>query len=313
MGTLRIVSGADAWTDADKIKLAREHDVILSGWGGSKIPPELAGDPGKLRYICHLTGSLRGQVGPEWVDSPVAVTNWGDAPAFGIAEGALALLLACLKNLRPHIEDKRAGEWSAEPGRFGSGSLRGLRIGLYGVGAIGRRFAEMLLPFGAVLHGFDPHVAGFPEGIRRVGNLRELFLQADVVSLHAGATPQTFRTVTAELLKLLPDGGILINTARGALVDEAALFAELASGRLRAGLDVLDQPGYGDALHPSHPARHYPNLILTAHAVGRNRWPAGTGESLSALHEVALDNLRRFAHGEPLRHRITPAQYGLMT
>lgn len=313
LGTLRIVAGADAWTDEDKTKLAREHDVIISGWGGSSIPPELARNPGKLRYICHLTGTLRGQIGPELVDSPIAVTNWGDVPAFGIAEGALALLLASLKNLHPHIEDKRAGTWTRQPGRFGNGSLRGLRIGFYGVGAIGRRFAEMLRPFGALLHGYDPNVAELPSGMRRVESLRELFLQADVVSLHAGATDETRRTVTGDLLKLLPDGGILINTARGALVDEDALFAELGTGRLRAGLDVLDQPEYGDALSPTHPARQYPNLILTAHTVGGNHWPPGLEETLQPLHEVALDNLGRFVRGEDLLHRITPVRYGLMT
>ncbi len=320
LGALALVPNAGALTPAARAALVREHDVVISGWGGAQLPEELAANSGRVRYICHLTGGMRTHIPLALVESHLPVTNWGDAPAFEVAEGTLTLLLACLKNLRAHIDEKRDGRWSTNftlTGPAGrGGTLRNLRVGLYGVGMIGRRFATMLLALGAKVHAFDPFAPELPEGVRRVATLEELFSQSDAVSLHAGVNPSTIGSVNAALLRLLPDGGIVINTARGQIVDQEALFAELASGRLRAGLDVLDHPETGDALPADHPARQWPNLILTAHAIATNHWPYRMSDPacpLQAFHEVALDNLGRFARGEPLRFRITPEQYQRMT
>jgi phosphoglycerate dehydrogenase-like enzyme len=320
LGRLTLVPDAGALSPAARAALVREHDVVINGWGGAALPAELAAAPGRVRYICHLTGGMRTHIPLALVESPIPVTNWGDAPAFEIAEGALTLLLACLKNLRSHIDEKRDGQWSTNftlTGPAGrGGTLRNLRVGLYGVGVIGRRFATMLHMLGAKVHAFDPFAPELPEGVRRVATLTELFAQADAVSLHAGVNPSTIGSVNADLLRLLPDGGIVINTARGQIIDQEALFAELASGRLRAGLDVLDHPETKDALPAGHPARQWSNLILSAHAIGTNHWPYRMSDPacpLQAFHENALDNLARFSRGESLRFRITPEQYQRMT
>lgn len=320
LGSLEIVQDAARWSAEERAEAARAHDVVFCGWEGASIPAELVARPGRLRYVCNLTGALRSQIPAEFPRSTIPVTNWGNAMAFDVAEGALTLLLGCLKNLRPHIEEKRAGGWSANllpggPAERG-GSVRNLRLGLYGLGMIGRRFVELLAPLGARIHAYDPFAAQWPDGVRRVGSLRELFAEADAVSIHAAVTPVTTRSVTAELLALLPDGGVVINTARGEIVDEDALLAEVAAGRLRAGLDVVHHPGSGDCWPAEHPARAYPDLILTAHAAGINNWPHRMGDPrapLHILHEVALDNVRRFRAGEELRFRITPEIYDRLT
>lgn len=320
LGVLEIVTDAARLPEPQRAEVARAHDVVICGWEGAPLPVELVERPGRLRYVCNLTGGLRTQVPAEFPRSSIPVTNWGDAMGFEMAEASLTLLLACLKNLRPHIEEKRLGGWSANllpggPAERG-GSVRNLRVGLYGLGAIGRRFTAMLVGLGARVHAYDPFATEWPEGVRRVVSLRELFAEADAVSIHAAVTPETTRSVTAELLRLLPDGGIVINTARGEILDEPALLVEVATGRLRAGLDVLDHAGSGDCWPPDHPARAYPNLILTAHAAGINNWPYKMYDPkcpLQVLHEVALDNLRRFRDGQPLRFRITPEHYDRMT
>ncbi|MEK7414356.1 MAG: NAD(P)-dependent oxidoreductase, partial [Planctomycetota bacterium] len=314
-GEVTILSDASAMPIAEQLERIRSCDVLLTGWGTTPIPREIASDPGRLRYVCNITGGLKGWVPIELIQANIPVTNWGDAPAFHVAEGSLTLLLACLKNLGGHMAEKRTGGWSntwTGPA-VQCGSLRGLRVGLYGLGVIGRKFAEQLLPFGAVVSAFDPYAKDWPPSIRKVDTLQELFATAEAISLHAGVNDSTTHSVTADLLRQLPDHGIVINTARGVIIDQPALFAELASGRLRAGLDVLDD---GDSLPPEHPARQWPNLILTSHAVGGSSWPIHPENPESPLqihHEICIDNLGRFARGEPPRFRISAEQYQLMT
>jgi len=107
---------------------------------------------------------------------------------------------------------------------------------------------------------------------------------------------------------MLPDHGVVINTARGEIVDQDALFAELESGRLRAGLDVLVDDDYLDG----HEAHTWPNAIITRHDIGGYSWPRRPGR-LSEAHEIALDNLRRFVAGEELRFVMDEKRYLLST
>jgi phosphoglycerate dehydrogenase-like enzyme len=307
-GDLTLVPDAAGLPPAEVAARVRACDVLLTGWGCVPVPTEVAGDPGSLRYVCHLTGTMVGMVPVALIAAGIPVTNWGDATAFEVAEAALALLLTCLKNLGLHIEEKRGDGWRLPGDKARTiGSLRGLRLGLYGCGVIGREFVNLCRPFRpASIAVFDPYAADLPLGVARADSLRELFAGSDAVVIHAGMTDETRGSVTADLLALLPDGGILVNTARGGILDQEAIFAEAASGRLRAALDVLDGD---DRLPADHPARSYPNLILTAHQVAHNDWPPRDAAWLSPLQEVALDNLRRFASGEPLRFVMDEARY----
>ncbi len=310
LGELRITENGGQLEEEALLERMRAAEVLLTGWGSVAVPAALARDPGAVRYICHLTGTMRGQIPPEIVEAGIPVTNWGDAPAFQVAEGALALLLATLKDLHHHVATKRDGGWGIDLHRNG-GSLRGLRVGLYGCGAVGGTFARMLRPFGAVVTVFDPYLDEPPPGCSRVGSLAELFGGAQAVVIHAALTEETRHTVTAELLALLPDHGVVVNTARGDIVDQEALFRELESGRLRAGLDVL---AGNDGLPRDHPARRWENLILTSHQVEWG-WPDdyAPASELLALHEVALANLERYARGEPLRFAMDPDRYARST
>lgn len=300
LGSLKIVADGQRLKPEKIIRLMRACDVLLTGWGSVPVPVELADDPGRLRYVCHLTGTVAGIVPIEIVRAGMPVTNWGDAPAYPVAEGALALLLACLKQLPEHLDTKRAGRWHSRK-RDWIGSMRGLRLGFYGYGAIGRAFHELCRPLQPCVTVFDPYVAKLPAGTARAKNLETLFENSDAVAIHAALTPGTRHSVTAGLLARLPDGGIVINTARGEIIDQDALFAELKAGRLRAGLDVL---AGDDRLPARHPARRWSNLIMTSHEAHVSGWPPDP-ERLDPWHEVALDNLRRFLRKKPLRYRLT--------
>ena len=111
------------------------------------------------------------------------------------------------------------------------------------------------------------------------------------------------------MLALLPDNGIVINTARGEIIDQEALFAELKSGRLRAGLDVLSD---GDSVPADHESRQWPNLIMTCHDVASGGWPARP-DALGAMEKNALANLELFIKGEPLKFIMDENRFNLST
>ncbi len=305
LGQLHIITAGAEMPLAEHMARIRQADVLLTGWGSSPVPDDLAQDRGRLRYICNITGSVRHWISLRIIDAGIPVTNWGTAPADRLAEGAMTLLMATVKDLHQRIVNVRGGGWRLDDHHFG-GSLRGLNVGIYGYGAIGQRFVPLLRPFGAVMRIYDPYAASIPEDCTRAESLETLFERSEAIVIHAGLTEETRGSVTADLLARLPDHGIVINTARGGIIDQDALFAELEAGRLRAGLDVLEP----DRLSPDHAARSWPNLILTAHQIGRNRPDYGQERTwLDDFHQVCLDNLSRFVSGEPLRFRMDHDRY----
>jgi len=311
LGTLQIVEDADSLAEDEIVALLRRADVVLGSWGSARVPEALADSPGKVRYLCCVTGGVRHFVSLRHIDAGIPVTNWGDTPAHEVAEGAVCLLLAALKDLHAQIMSVRNGGGGAVDNVSYGGSLRGLNVGIYGFGVIGRRFAQMLQPFGCVIRVFDPYVAEMPSNVIRVETLEELFSQSEAVAIHAGLTEQTRGSVTRELLALLPRHGLIVNTARGDIIDQPALFDELRSGRLRAALDVLAEP---ESLPPDHEARQWENLILTCHYITRG-WPTDglPPTRLLTMHEVCIDNLKRFRNNQPLRFLMDRRRFELST
>ncbi len=311
LGELEIVEYAAMLSDEEVAARIRNCDVLITSWGSRMTPATLATDPGRLRYICHLTGGMRDFIPLEMIDSGLPVTNWGNAQARAVAEGAVLLLLASLKGLRQRTDHIAAGQWRPAETEFRSSMMFDLPLGIYGYGFIGRTFVDMVRPFGPRLRIFDPFANDLPDDCERVESLEALFAGSRAVAIHAGWTEETAGSVTAELLARLPDGGVLINTARGAIVDQEALFAELASGRLRAGLDVLVPP---EELPSDHPARHWPNLLLTAHSLSQP-FPKDyvSDEAFEPMHHICLDNVRRHLAGEPLQFRMDAERYELST
>lgn len=310
LGELEIIENGANLKEETLLERLQMADVLLGSWGSLRIPDALADNPGRVRYLCCITGGVRGFVSLTHINAGLPVTNWGDTPAFGIAEGAVCLLLATLKGLHSQIISVRTGTETSNPTRSG-GTLRGLNLGIYGFGVIGRKFAELLRPFECVMRVYDPFTKDFPDYVTPVHSLDALFRASEAVAIHAGLTEATRGTVTAALLALLPRHGIIINTARGDIVDQAALFRELESSRLRAGLDVLAEPEH---LPSDHPARQWQNLILTCHDISRG-WPSDGQASpkLDTMHDVCLDNIQRFLDGRQLRFIMDRQRFELST
>lgn len=195
-------------------------------------------------------------------DRGIAVRAAVGANAAAVSEHAWALILACAKSV-PHLDARmRAGHWDKSTHK--SVELDGRTLGLVGLGAIGRRVASVGLAFGMTVVAFDPYAKEAPQGVKLV-SLNELYAASDVVSLHCPLTAENREMLNRETLSRFKPGAILVNTARGGLIDEAALVEALASGQLRsAGLDSFDV----EPMTTPHPFQSIPNVILSPHIGG---------------------------------------------
>jgi phosphoglycerate dehydrogenase-like enzyme len=225
----------------------------------------------------------------------IAVCNMPGTNTQAVAEMTLLLMLATLRRLSQLDDLTRTGRgWRLDPEMTDDlGELAGRTVGLIGFGAVARRLAPMLRAIGAkVVYNSRQAEANAPIPFLP---FREILPAADIVSLHLPLTPATAGMINAEALAAMKRGSVLINTARGPLVDEAALFDALASGRLRgAGLDVFAREPIGT----DDPLLQLPNVIVTPHL----GWL--TAETVDRSVAVIAENYRRLRAGEPLLHQV---------
>ncbi|MCH9807403.1 MAG: D-glycerate dehydrogenase [Alphaproteobacteria bacterium] len=224
----------------------------------------------------------------------VVVTNTPDVLSDATAEIALLLMLAAARRAGEGDRLVRAGEWISWSPAFMVGTqMTGKRLGVVGMGRVGRAFAKLVQGFGMQIHYYNrnPLPPAEENGAIYHETIEALLPQAQFLSLHCPATPQTIDLMNEARLNMLPEGAILVNTARGALIDEAALVAALKSGRLAAaGLDVFKtEPGGNQELSKLD------NVFMLPH-IG-----SATKETRDAMGFRALDNLDAFFAGnEPV-------------
>jgi phosphoglycerate dehydrogenase-like enzyme len=223
----------------------------------------------------------------------IPVCNLPGTNARAVAELTLGLMLSVLRRIPAFDRGLRSGVWTDTGVQDGIGELGGRTVGLVGYGAIPRILAPVLVALGCSVVYTARHVVADAVGVFRP--LEQLLAEADVVSLHLPLVPETERVIDATALGRMKPEAILINTGRGGLVDQAALVAALAAGRIAgAGLDVfeVEPPAGGDAL------LGLPNVVVTPHVA----WlTTGTFDRSFAL---AVENCRRIEAGEPLLHRV---------
>lgn len=286
-----------AFDDPRAEALLARAEVMLSGWGCPALGADVLARAPRLRLVAHAGGTVKNHVTAECFARGVRVASAAAANAVPVAEYALAAILLAGKRafrLQRLYAKLRAGRlWPRElpiPGN------RGRVIGIVGASRTGRRLVELLRPFDLHVLVYDPFLdaAGAAAlGVELVG-LDELLRRSDVVSLHAPEVPATRNLLDARRLGLLRDGAVLVNTARGALVDTAALVQELASGRIDAVLDVTEP----EVLPADSPLYELPNVFLTPHVAG------AIGGETARMVELALDEIERFVRGEPLAHEV---------
>lgn len=262
----------------------------------------LTADAAFFARAARLRVIARSGIGYDRVDVAAATTagvcavHTPEAPTESTAEFAILLLLAASRRLLRGAVPLANGSWvQGEPviGR----DLAGQTLGLVGCGRIGRRVAEIAHALGLTVQAYDPLQSQLPPEVRRAPSLATLLASSDFISLHAPATPANRHLLDGAALAQAKPGAILINTARGPLVDEAALLAALDSGRLAgAGLDVWDrEPPAAD-----HPLLRHPGVVATPHMA------ASTCEGRRRSHLAATRQVLQVLRGESPTHLLNP-------
>ncbi|PNE35882.1 hydroxyacid dehydrogenase [Streptomyces noursei] len=267
-------------------------EVLLTCWGAPPLTAEVLTAAPRLRAVVHAAGSVKQLVTDACWDRGVAVSSAAAVNAQPVAEYTLAAILFANKRVLHAAHRYRAlrapHDWLGELDGAGN---HGRTVGIVGASRIGRRVLALLRPFDLRVLLHDPYVDEEEAG--RLGvepvALAELCARSDVVSVHAPEVAATRHLIGARELALMPDGATLINTSRGSLVDEAALVAELRSGRISAVLDVTEPelPLAGSPLYD------LPNVLLTPHVAG------SMGTELRRMADHALDEVERYARGLP--------------
>ena len=267
-----------------------EADYILAG-GRIRI------DENALTHATKLKMIQRSGVGLDSIDLealrrhniPLYVNKGVNAQS--VAEHALLLMLACLRRLTEIHNNTIAGIWKKQEQGVRTFELHGKTVGLVGMGSIARKVAVLLRPFCVRILYFDPFRAD-EETERELSieytDFNTLLAESDIISLHCPMTEGNSRMINSNTLRLMKRGAVLVNTARGGLVDSAAIHAALQEGRLSfAGLDVHET----EPLPTEYSLKSLSNVILTPHVAGV------TADSFRAMMAEAMRNIELFDLG----------------
>lgn len=248
----------------------------------------------RLRYIGILATGINVVDVPEATRLGIVVTNVPSYSTMSVAQSVFALLLAFTNSAEHYSDEFHSGEWCRCPDfcfvNTDLTELAGKRFGIIGYGHIGQAVGRIASAFGMqVCAASSKPQEKIPEVIKLSED--EIFSTCDVVSLHCPLTDETYHLADARRIGSMKPDAILINTARGPLVDEQALAEALRDGRIRgAGLDVLGQ----EPPRPDNPLIHAPHCVVTPHIA----W--ATKEARTRLITIAVDNLRAFIADSPV-------------
>ena len=293
---------ADRW---EEILLDFQPEVVIGAWSLPPLPGScLYSNGGSVKYLCHITGTVRRKVTREIIAAGLLVTNWGDIIGKYVAEYALMLILCALRRtMRYGIDLKIHGKWRERTTE--NRSLFNLRVGLHGFGNIAQALVPLLKPFEVEIgaHTGVPDEILEKYGVKRVSTEEDLFSNSDVLVELKPLTGKTEKTVTGKLLRLLPQGACFVNVGRGLVVDEEALCRVAREGRIQVALDVYAV----EPLPMDSPLRELPNVTLLPHMGG------ATVERDRACGESALGNLQNYFNNRPLVHSVVVENYDRAT
>ncbi len=285
-------------SSAEALASLAQADVIVGHWGCPTLTEEVLAAAPRLALFAYAAGTVKWQVTDAVWSRDIRVTSAAAANAVPVAEYTVASILFANKGVFSFAARERDPDVDVaiDPSRIGN---LGRRVGLVGASHVGRLVIELLGPYDLELAVADPFLSDADAvelGVTRM-ELDELCAWAELLSLHAPEVESTKGMIGAAQLAALSDGATLVNTARGGLVDETALIAELSTGRISAVLDVtVEEPTPADS-----PLRRMPNVFLTPHVAG------AAGTEMVRLADLAVQEVERWARGEPALHPVTAA------
>lgn len=288
--------------DADSSDLATRAadlsvaEVIFSTWGVPKLDEKFLASAPRLKAIFYAAGSVKGFATPECYDRGIVISSAWAANAVPVAEYTLATVLLSLKQFWTHSRKVRETRCFNHDGEV-AGAYRS-KVGLVSLGAVGKLVARKLAPFELDLLAFDPFADA--EAAQELGvsliPLEEVFSTCEVVSLHTPWLPETEGLITGDLIRSMKHGATLINTSRGAVINEPELCEALAE---RPDLTAILDVTFPEPPHEDSPLFRLPNAILTPHIAG-----SMSGE-VARMGRWMVDEFLRYLAGKPLKHVVT--------
>ncbi len=287
-----VIRNDGAPTDENVKKTIAGADIAITSWGNTTLHREILDCAPNLKLIVHAAGSIKPIVCDEVWDRGIRVTGSPKPLGMGVAETALGFTISASKNyyaLNANIHAN--GPW--HEGYANIRELYDLTVGVIGSGWAGGHYLELMQNFGVETLLYDPYCSA--EKAARLHttlcSFEDVLRRSDIISIHAPSIPETNHMFNAATLKLMKKDAVLINTARGSIIDELALYEHMAAGNLKyACLDVFDpEPPRAD-----NPLRTLPNVIMTPHLAGL----AQNGKLRIGMH--AADEIEKFLSGRPM-------------
>ena len=271
----------------------KDADVAITSWGNPLMTEDILNECPNLKLLMHAAGSVKPVVTDELWDRGVRVCASTKPLGTGVAETTLGFAISASKNFYALNDDIHNGGYGVKDVK----ELYELTVGVVSAGFVGRHFIKLLGNFGVDILLYDPFVTA--EQAEKMGckkaELNELLASSDIVSLHAPSIPETYHMINADTLKLMKKDAILINTSRGSVLDEKALYEHMKAGNLKyACLDVYDP----EPIEADNPLRTLKNVIMTPHIAGL----AANGILRIGAHSA--EEIQRFINGEPLECEV---------
>lgn len=288
--------GMVEWNETGRQYSAKElgeklqgKDICITGWGCEVFDESVLARADRLKLIAHTGGSVKPYVTDGVYEKGIRVVSGNQVFAESVAESVVAYALSSLRDIPRYSEALKKGCW---PDRFDNKGLLDRTVGIVGYGMIAKYVVGMLKPFHNRVKVFSRHISD--EELKRQNmesaELKELFSTCDIISVHSAMTRDNYHLITEELLRSMKTGALLINTPRGAVIDEPALVRILQDGDIHAVLDVYET----EPLPKAHPLMACNRAILMPHMGGP------TMDRRAAVTKAVTADIRAFMEGREL-------------
>lgn len=286
-------------TKEDLISLLKNADACVTSWGVAEIDEDVVKSAPNLKAVVHLGGSVKRNVSDALFDAGIKVFATSPVLAESVAETTLGMMIMGQKRAGSFTRTIRKGGWR-ESSQWPARELRGKTVGIIGASQVGRHLIKLLKPFHTKVLVFDPYLdekSAKDLGVEKC-ELLAMAKRCDILSLHAPANDKTKNMINKEVFSVMKDYALIVNSARGELIDEPAMIEELKKGRFYAYLDVTSpEPPDQDNL-----LRSLDNVDVIPHI-------AGFIEDCTDMTERAAEELERFFKGESPITEITRDQF----
>ena len=295
LGNLKVYDKDDFSNKEYYLNFVKGADVIITSWDSPVIDKDVLDACPNLLGVIHAAGSIKPIISSEFISRKIRIANSAVAIGEGVAETALGFLISACKGFYTLNKNTHSGLWQEGASNIVK-DFYDIKIGVISGGFVGRHMVKLLKNFHVDIYMYDPILS--KEQIEEIGaikvDLNTLMSTCDAITVHAPSIPATDNMINKENLKLLKDGAILVNTARGSIINEQDLIDELKTGRIFACIDVTQQ----EPPIKENELRNLDNCVLTPHIAGAYT----NGLKRVALH--ACEETERLISGNKMRAEV---------